>query len=215
LPKVSIGLPVYNGQNYLKKAIESILTQSYQDFELIISDNASTDLTSEICQSFDDPRIQYYRNEKNLGAAWNTNRVFELSSGEYFKLAAHDDILETDFLESCIKVLEQDISAVLAYTCVKVIDCNGDFVRDYPLGPWHYLPIIKAQLKSPNAAHRFFEIIIKPHMCHPIFGVIRSDCLPKNCFMGDYVHADRVTLARLALRGKMVQIPQHLFLWRY
>ena len=85
--RVSIGLPVYNGEKYLEQALISILSQTYTDFELIISDNASTDRTQAICREYaaKDPRIRYYCNEENLGAAPNHNRVFELASGEYFK----------------------------------------------------------------------------------------------------------------------------------
>lgn len=86
-PQVSIGMPVYNGEQFLKDALDSILAQTFDNFELIISDNTSTDNTQEICKAYSakDQRICYYRNEKNLGAAWNFNRVFELARGEYFK----------------------------------------------------------------------------------------------------------------------------------
>jgi glycosyltransferase involved in cell wall biosynthesis len=85
LPKVSIGLPVYNGEAYIQNAIDSILFQSFTDFELIISDNASTDETEKICREYADKdlRVRYYRVEQNRGAAWNFNRVFKLSSGQY------------------------------------------------------------------------------------------------------------------------------------
>src|SRR5215467_10718909 len=82
-PKVSIGLPVFNGQAYLKGAIVSILEQDYQDLELIICDNASTDETESLCREFarTDPRVRYYRNDSNIGFANNTRRVFELANG--------------------------------------------------------------------------------------------------------------------------------------
>ncbi len=99
-PLISIGLPVFNGSNFLAEAIESVLNQTYKNFELIISDNASTDSTPEICEKFasEDGRIQYYRNEKNLGAGANYDRCFHLSSGEFFKWIAHDDIIEQKYL---------------------------------------------------------------------------------------------------------------------
>src|SRR5688572_10868700 len=98
-PRVSIGLPVYNGENYLAEAIDSILAQTFEDFELIISDNASTDRTQEICEAYaaKDGRIRYYRSEVNKGSAWNFNRVFELARGEYFKWAAHDDYIAPEY----------------------------------------------------------------------------------------------------------------------
>jgi glycosyltransferase involved in cell wall biosynthesis len=91
---VSIGLPVYNAGQYLEEALDSILAQTFEDFELIISDNGSTDNTEAICWSYArrDQRIRYFRNETNLGAAWNFNRVFELASGKYFKWTARRSI---------------------------------------------------------------------------------------------------------------------------
>ena len=99
-PRVSIGMPVYNGEKYLEEAIQSILAQTYSDFELVISDNASTDKTQEICLEYAarDSRVRYHRNEKNLGAAPNYNRTFELSTGQYFKWADYDDLLAEEFL---------------------------------------------------------------------------------------------------------------------
>ncbi|WP_081588053.1 glycosyltransferase family 2 protein [Gloeocapsa sp. PCC 7428] len=93
-PRISIGMPVYNGEPYLKDAINSILNQTFEDFELIISDNGSTDRTEEICRTIasQDQRVRYYRNEQNLGAGWNFNRVVDLATGEYFRWACHDDI---------------------------------------------------------------------------------------------------------------------------
>jgi len=130
-PKVSIGLPVYNGENYLRNALESILDQTFRDFEVIISDNASTDRTGEICREYaaKDPRIRYCRNDRNLGAAGNFNRAFELSSGEYFKWAAHDDVIERDFLSSCVSVLDEDPSVVacFAMTSKTFAPWNGGF----------------------------------------------------------------------------------------
>ena len=93
-PRVSIGLPVYNGQEFLEETLHSILNQTFNDFELIICDNASTDRTAEICRSFAkrDRRIRYYRNEINLGAAKNFNGVFFLARGEYLKWSDNDDL---------------------------------------------------------------------------------------------------------------------------
>src|SRR4051794_3298661 len=93
-PKLSIGLPVYNGENFLAHAVDSILAQDFRDFELIISDNASTDRTAEICRGYaeSDPRVRYVRFETNQGGSRNFCYVFELARGEYFKWAAHDDV---------------------------------------------------------------------------------------------------------------------------
>src|ERR1041385_3327059 len=109
-PKVSVGLPVYNAENYLDDTLRNLLSQSYRDFELIISDNASTDTTEEICRDYaaKDQRIMYQRNNCNMGIAWNHNRVFHLSSGEFFMWAAHDDVRTTDYISQCVAALETD-----------------------------------------------------------------------------------------------------------
>src|SRR5512139_3267591 len=116
-PRVSIGVPVYNGENFLKDALDSLLAQTFKDFEIVIADNVSTDQTEEICRSYaaKDARIRYYRNETNIGAGPNHNRVFELSRGEYFKWVCHDDMCAPEFLERCIEVLDRDPSVVLCH----------------------------------------------------------------------------------------------------
>ena len=117
-PRVTIGMPVYNGAALVGAALESILAQTLTDFELIISDNASTDATAEVCRSYaaKDRRIRYYRNEKNLGAAPNFNRVVELATNgvPYFKWAAHDDVIAPTFLEKCARVLDAAPQSVVA-----------------------------------------------------------------------------------------------------
>src|SRR5215471_17271392 len=129
-PMLSIGLLVYNGERYLEETLQSILSQTFTDFELIISDNASTDRTGEISQAYArrDPRIRYYRSEKNMGAGWNVRRVYELATGKYFKQAAVDDLLAPDFLRQCIEVLESDPTYVLAHSKIKVIGEGGNFI---------------------------------------------------------------------------------------
>src|SRR4051812_44240337 len=99
-PLVSIGLPVYNGEKYIAEAIESLLSQDYTNIEIIISDNASTDNTPQICQQYQhkNPRIRYFRNDTNIGASNNFNRTFELSKGEFFMWAAYDDLRDQTYI---------------------------------------------------------------------------------------------------------------------
>src|SRR5215510_10355296 len=114
---LSVGLAVYNGEEFLDEAIRSILAQTLTNFELIISDNASTDRTSEICQKYVriDPRIRYHRNEANIGGANNENQTFRMARGKYFRWAAHDDVLAPTLLARCVEVLEERPDAVLCY----------------------------------------------------------------------------------------------------
>ena len=207
-PCVSIGLPVYNGERFLKAALDSILGQSYGDFELIISDNASTDGTEQICRSYmaRDQRIRYHRNETNIGAARNFNQVYRLSTGKYFKWAAYDDTCAPDFLARCVEVLERDPEVVLCFSKTIQIDEQGchEEKRDYDL----------PNLGSPIAHERFHDIILKPHSCEAVFGLIRSDKLKRTRLIGNYIGSDRVLLALLSVHGRFLELPDYLFFQR-
>ena len=205
-PLVSIGLPVYNGENYLAEALDSLLAQTYTHFELIISDNASTDRTPEICQVYAarDVRIRYYRNGENLGAAANYNRVFALSSGKYFKWAAHDDVHAPEMLEQCMEVLERDESIVLCHTKTVIIDEHGKPYLNY---------LAKLDTMSDRPSLRFRETIGE-HWCYQVFGVFRSSVLEHTRLIDRYSDSDRVLLAELALRGRVHEVPRILFFRR-
>jgi glycosyltransferase involved in cell wall biosynthesis len=204
-PLLSIGLFVYNGDRFLRGALDSFLHQTFGDFELIISDNASTDRTAEICQEYArrDPRIRYYRSATNMGAGWNSRRVYELATGKYFKWAANDDRCEPDFLRRCVEALERDPGAVLAHSQTRVIDENGNHVEFYDQAA--------LRVESPDPLVRFGDLLLRHHRCYYIFGVIRLDALHKLPPQGSYVHADRVLLAQLALMGRYHEIPEYLF----
>ena len=208
-PRVSIGMPVFNGEKYLKQALDSILAQTYQDFELIISDNASTDRTQQICRVYaaKDCRIRYYRNEKNLGAPKNFNRVFELSSGEYFKWAAYDDVLAPEYLRKCVSVLDNDASIVLCHSKTACIDEHETIVGNYD----HR---VLGSINSRKAHERFGDLISIRNPCWAVFGVVRASSFRKTPLHGSYIGADRNLLAEIGLMGRIYEIPEHLFLRR-
>ena len=212
-PRVSIGLPVYNGESFIRQAIDSILSQTYENFELIISDNASTDKTEEICREYAsrEKRVQYYRNAKNLGAAMNFNHVFELSSGEYFKWAAHDDICAPEYLMRCVEVLDSDPSVVVCHTKTIYIDENG---KKYPYkNIKNYDDYL--DLRSPKPHKRFHDYLFRSaDRWNAIFGVIRANELKQTPLIGHYVLSDQVLLGELTLRGKIYRIPAPLFFRR-
>ena len=203
MPKVSIGLPVFNGENYLEKAIESILDQTYSDIELVISDNASTDSTSEICRYYTevDSRVKYFKNNRNIGAAANYNNTFYLTNGEYFKWAAHDDLCGREFIARCVEILDEDKTVVLAYPRAIPVDTSGRKLEPY---------VVTLNTDSPKAFKRF-RGLLRGHNCYEIFGLIRRDALEKTNLMGAYAHGDGVLLAHLALIGRFAEIPEHLF----
>ncbi len=206
-PTVSIGLPVYNGEKYLKEALDSILAQTYRDFELIISDNASTDRTQQICQAYaaKDKRIRYYRNKKNVGGSLNFNRTFELASGKYFKWAAHDDVIAPEFLSKCVNILDQDPSIVLCHSKTGRINENGKITGNYAYN----------RVDSSKPDERFSNIIDMHYNTWVlIFGVIRSSALKKTQLFGNFIGVDRHLLAELSLIGRIYEISDYLFFRR-
>ena len=192
VPLLSIGLFVYNGERFLGETLASLLAQTFRDFELIISDNGSTDSTQQICERYaaTDSRIRYYRAETNMGAGWNIRRVFSLATGKYFKWAACDDLYEPVFLARCVAALEQDDTFVLAHAKTRVIDEHGQFLENYR------------------------EMLLNDHMCYQIFGVMRRDALLQIPPQGSYVNSDGVLLAQLSLLGRFYEDPEHLFISR-
>ena len=206
-PYLSIGLPVFNGEKYIRQAIDSVLTQTHQNFELIISDNASTDKTKEICCKYakKDNRIKYYRSRRNRGAAWNWNRVFILSTGEYFKWVAHDDNMASNFLEKCIKVLDQDQSIILCHSKNAIINENGELVGKYDIGTF---------IDSKKPHERFNQILKKTGIPWLIFGVFRRDALSKTPIFQGFIGSDWNLLAEVSLLGRIFEIQEYLFLRR-
>jgi len=210
IPRVSIGLPVYNGERYIEDAINSILTQTYTDLELIIVDNASTDRTPRICREYaaKDKRIRYYRNKVNIGAVANFNRAFKFSSGEYFKWAAHDDVLAPEFLAKCIDILDSNPSIVLCHSKTARIDEHGKLV-----GTYNY----KARSDSIKPHERFGDLIAEHAQADSwvlLFGLIRADVLGRTQLFGKYIGADVNILAEISLFGRIYEIPELLFFRR-
>jgi glycosyltransferase involved in cell wall biosynthesis len=205
---VSIGLPVYNGERFLAQAIDSLLQQSFSDFEIIICDNASEDATEEICRSYadKDSRIQYFRNQTNLGAFANAKRTFELSRAPYFKWAFHDDVCGPGFLEKCVDVLDRFPDVVLCYPRSGFIDEHGKLIADYEAG---------CNLRSPDVTNRVSRFFAEcSNDGHPVLGVLRHDALVHTSLIGPYPASDMVLLLQLALMGKIYEIPEQLFFCR-
>jgi len=198
VPKVSVGLPVYNAEHYLDDTLRNLLGQSYRDFELIISDNASTDATEEICRDHaaKDRRIIYHRNNRNMGIAWNHNRVFHLSSGEFFMWASHDDVRTTDYISQCVAALEADPRKVLAFSKVEFIDEEGTGLEKQGIS-------LKTDAQKPH--ERFRELIRMDYTCEAMYGLIRTAVLKRTALHGPYPDSDRVLLAELGLHGQFIR----------
>ncbi len=206
-PRVSIGLAVYNGENYLEKSVESILSQTYTDLELIICDNASTDRTEEICRAFAerDPRVRYHRNETNIGGANNHNLTFELAQGEFFRWAAHDDICGPELIAKCVDVLDNHPEVVLCYTQVVNIDEYGNNMGT----------TTRNNGDSPKSYERFAAIASSQDYCEETYGVIRADIFGKTALQQNYTGSDRTLMCEVSLYGQFYEIQEPLFFKRF
>ncbi len=206
VPRLTVGLPVYNGENYLAESLDALLGQSYENFELIISDNASTDGTAGICQRYQkqDPRIRYIRQPHNIGGAPNHNHLVEQARAELFKWASHDDLYARDLLKRCVDELDQFPDAVLAHSWTALIDGSSTSAHavEYPLAT-----------ASPSAPERFRSLLYEIGGDDD-GGVIRTSVLRRTALLGSYHHSDRTLVAELALYGPFRQVPDWLYFRR-
>src|SRR2546426_9055189 len=207
-PRVSMAVPVYNGERYLGEALDSLLAQTYHDFELIICDNASTDGTGEIARSYAsiDERVRYVRNERNLGLAGNVKRAFQLSSGEYFRWHAADDVCAPQFLARCVAVLDRHPAVVLAYPRTKLIDADGRVTAAYDDG---------LHLQAARPSVRFQQLLERVGYVNAQFGLLRAEVLRRTGLLGSYPAADVVFVAQLSLHGRFWEVPSFLFYRRF
>lgn len=202
-PLVSIGMPVYNGEQTIRQALDTLLSQDYENFELIISDNASTDITQTICMEYAarDQRIRYYRNEVNKGSVWNFNRVFELASGKYFTWAAHDDWHTNDFISKCVLSLERNPSAGLCYPLAQFVDKDG-----------RNLKVVDCEINTYrlNRLERLHTVILRLQADTALYGVIRADALRRTSLAQYCFHSDKSLLYQLAILGDIIKVPEVL-----
>jgi glycosyltransferase involved in cell wall biosynthesis len=208
-PTISVGMPVYNGEPYLEEAIQSILSQTYEDFELIISDNASTDRTELICRDYasQDKRISYSRNAENLGAAKNYNRVFQLASGHYFRWFNADDVSAPELHERCIQVMDANADAALCYGKTAIIDGKSKVTEQYD---------DNLDLQQERAVDRYIAFFDSLGFTNVIYGLMRTSMMANTMLFGNgrYPAADIAFMAELTLYGKFIEIPEQLFFRR-
>lgn len=201
-PKVTIGLPVYNGEKYLPVAIESILTQDFADFEIVISDNASTDATEQIgrAAAADDPRVRYIRQPVNLGMSRNYHAVLAAARGQYFRWAAADDEVTAGYLAGCVAALDADPDVALAHAQVVDMDENGVITHEHP-------PL---DVDNPDPVRRL-RALLGVHESSDHYGLIRTEVLRSLPPLGSHPEPDRVILVGLGLRGRIVHAPGEQF----
>jgi glycosyltransferase involved in cell wall biosynthesis len=200
---VSIGVPVYNGEQLIGATLDALLAQRFQDYELIISDNASTDATAEICARYAarDPRVRYVHNPVNIGANRNFTRVVELARASYFKLANADDLCTPDLVGRCVEVLDRHPDVVLCYARSRLIDIDGKPLGDYD---------DRLELRSTDPVARFLAVMDRLGLVNVLQGVVRTEVL-RRIPHGSYPSADILVVAELALRGQFFELPERMF----
>jgi len=202
-PLVSIGVPVRNGERFLALQLESLLAQDFRDLEIVISDNASTDATQEICRQYAarDNRIRYHRTEENRGLAWNHNRTFELAQGRYFKWAAYDDEHEPTYISKSVAVLDADPTVICCHSATVVIDEEGEVHEHWPA----------RELTASPRPHVRLNEMLRPHPVDMMYGLMRVDALARTGLHRAFPESDHALLAELALLGRLVEVPEPLF----
>ena len=206
VPRLSIGLPVYNGENYLAESLDALLGQSYEDFELIISDNASTDGTADVCHRYgkQDSRIRYIRQPRNIGLAPNHNFVLDQARGELFKWASNDDLYARDLLKCCVEALDEYPQFVLAHSWTAMIDSSGAVTRAAPY------PLATASSRTPER----FRSMLFDGWDDYTYGVMRTKVLRRTHLHGSHHFADRNINTELGLHGPFYQVPEVLYFRR-
>jgi glycosyltransferase involved in cell wall biosynthesis len=207
-PRLGVGVPVFNGERFLAETLDSLLAQTYEDFVLIIGDNASTDRTEEIARAYAarDPRIEYVRHPGNIGAARNYNDLFYRAGTEYFRWHAADDISLPEYTARCLDVLDADPGVILAYCKTMNIDQDG-----HELGPYED----KVDAQQEHARDRFLHVVKVLERCNAVYGVIRSALAARTKLMETFVASDRCFMAELTLYGRIIEVPDRFFLRRY
>ena len=205
-PLVSVAMPVYNGEPYIADAIRCVLNQTYNHLELVISDNASTDNTEQICREFaeKDDRVVYVRNSSNIGAAKNYNQAFRRTSGPYFRWHNADDLCSSRLHELCLAVLMDNPDTVLCYGKTVIINGEGKVIEDYD---------DNLHLRQEKASDRFKAFFKQVGLTNVIYGLMRRSAMEKTMLMGNgtFFASDNNFMAEMSLFGKFYELSEPLF----
>jgi glycosyltransferase involved in cell wall biosynthesis len=203
-PLISIGIPAYNAGATIGSTIEGLLAQSFGNFELIVSDNASTDATRDVVENYmlRDPRIRYERQPVNVGANGNYSHVVRLARGEFFKWSSSSDWCAPTFLERSLEEIMAHDDAVLAAPRTRLFQGSPSTWQDYPFD-------IEVLDEAPLA--RFARLYSTLRLNNAMNGLIRMSALRRTRLVEPYLSADVVLMEHLALLGKFRLLPERLF----
>lgn len=206
-PRLSFGVPVYNGEDTLARCLESLLAQDFEDFEVVVVDNASTDGSRQVIEAFaaKDERIRAVFNDENIGQIQNCNKVYELSTGTYFRWVGVSDWIEPSYARKCVEALDADPEAVAVTTYFRIhFDDGTEVCAEYD----------GERMESPDPARRFARMLWFFHageaLYDPLYGVLRRSALEKTDMLVMITKADFMLAAELSLLGRFAQIPEIL-----
>ena len=207
-PLVTLGVPVYNGERFLRQCIDSLLHQTFRDFRLVISDNASTDRTREIAESYvaADPRVAYRRHATNIGMYGNFDSLLRSAETKYVKLANADDYWSPDMLGDAVRQLESDPSIALCYPRMTMVDADGKTTEKYGHG---------LHLIEDAPATRFRRVLTEIGLVNQLMGVIRCEAVRRSLPLLEHTLADRILVAELSLYGKIFQLDEYQYFRRF
>jgi glycosyltransferase involved in cell wall biosynthesis len=204
-PLVGIGVPVYNGEPFLRDTLDSLLAQDYALLDIVVSDNASTDGTEQICREFArvDSRVRYQRATHNHGAVWNFNHVARLAHGSYFMWAGAHDLWHPTYVSRCVELLESSPGLAVAYAHARQIDEGGRTVNERMAD--------EADTRALSPLARYGLVTWHVRVCNVIHGVIRRSTLDGTSMMQNVWCPDHLLIAELALLGEFAQVEDVLF----
>ncbi|MEZ4281083.1 MAG: glycosyltransferase family A protein [Myxococcota bacterium] len=207
-PRVSFGVPVRNGEATIGRCLDSILQQDFQDFEVIVSDNASTDSTCARVESIAarDPRVRLVRQATNVGLIENFNALARAARGELFRWVGADDWLEPEYTSTCVSALDAHPDAIVATSGFDLVDpAGGSIARDY----------VGEFLESPKPTRRLARLLWFFHaglgLYEANYCLIRHESLLASGLLPIHRKCDWLFSARLCLQGPFVHVPKRLF----
>lgn len=206
-PLISIGMPVFNGEAYIGAALASLLAQTLGDFELIVSDNASTDGTRDVVESYRslDSRIRYEQQPVNVGANLNYSRVASLADGNLFKWMSASDWCAPTFLERCWLELQEHADAVLAVPRTRLFKGTPEESQEYDGD---------IEVLDTTPSSRLRTIMTKMALNNAMNGLIRMSALRKTRLVEPYRGSDVVLMGHLAMLGKFRLVEERLYFRR-
>lgn len=208
VPRVTIGMPIYNGENFLRLALDTVTAQTFTDFEVLLCDNASTDGTAGVCREYvaRDSRFRYLPSETNRGASWNYNRALDMCQSPYLIWLAHDDRWRPTLLEKCVQAMDSNPGVSLVYP-------RSVFIDEQNRELWHFDAGL--HLRDPDPVKRFTQFM-RRHAAggfygNPAFGLFRVSTLRRIPAVAPYPGSDKVMLGEMALNAQVHEIPDVLF----